>query len=66
MINNKYIKRLRESLLLNQEEFADKMAVDVSTVSRWERGVQKPKPVHLRRMVRLDKTAAVKQEEGGK
>jgi len=41
--------------MLNQKEFADVMAVDSGTVSRWERGVQKPKPVHLRRMARLSK-----------
>ena len=49
------IKKLREQLMLNQQEFADVMAVDVGTVSRWERDKQRPKPVHLRRMARLAK-----------
>ena len=49
------VKKLREGLMLNQQELADVMAVDSGTVSRWERGVQKPKPVHLRRMARLAK-----------
>ena len=52
--NNK-IRKLRAQLMLNQQEFADVMAVDSGTVSRWERGKQKPKPVHLRRMARLSK-----------
>ena len=49
------VKGLREKLMRNQQEFADIMAVDVGTVSRWERGKQRPKPVHMRRMARLSK-----------
>ena len=56
-------KKLRTKLILNQQEFADLMAVDVGTVSRWERHLQKPKPVHLRRMARLAKR---KKAEKGK
>ena len=41
--------------MLNQQEFADVMAVDKGTVSRWERGKQRPKAVHLRRLARLSK-----------
>jgi len=51
------VKKLRDRLMLNQQEFADVMAVDKGTISRWERGVQKPKPVHMRRMARLSKKA---------
>ena len=47
------VKELREKLMYNQQEFADVMAVDKGTVSRWEHGKQKPKPVHMRRMARL-------------
>ena len=43
--------------MLDQQEFADVMAVDKGTVSRWERGTQKPKAVHLRRMARLRRKA---------
>jgi len=49
------VKELRDKMMLNQQEFADVMAVDKGTISRWERGVQRPKPVHLRRMARLRK-----------
>lgn len=49
------IKNLRNQLMLNQQEFADVMAVDSGTVSRWERGKQRPKAVHLRRMARYSK-----------
>lgn len=52
---NNEVRKLRERLMLNQQEFADVMAVDSGTVSRWERGKQKPKAVHLRRMARLSK-----------
>ena len=46
-------RELRDKLMLNQQGFADVMSVDKGTVSRWERGKQKPKPVHMRRMARL-------------
>ncbi len=49
------VRKLRKALMLDQQEFADKMAVDVGTVSRWERNVQRPKAVHMRRMARLNK-----------
>ncbi len=49
------ITKLREQLLLDQQEFADVVAVDKGTVSRWERGKQRPKAVHLRRLARLFK-----------
>lgn len=49
------VRKLRKALMLDQQEFADLMAVDVGTVSRWERDIQKPKAVHLRRMAKLEK-----------
>ena len=51
------VRELRDKLMYNQQEFADVMAVDKGTVSRWERDKQKPKPVHMRRMARLSKKA---------
>lgn len=55
MVNE--VKVLRTKLKLTQAEFADKMAVDVTTISRWERNEQRPRPVHLRRMDRLQRRA---------
>ena len=55
MDNNNEVRKLRTQLMLDQQEFADVMAVDKGTVSRWERGKQKPRAVHLRRMARLSK-----------
>lgn len=49
------IKNLRNQLMLNQQEFADVMAVGPGTVSRWERGERRPRAVHLRRMARYSK-----------
>lgn len=60
MYSPKDIKELREKLILDQQEFADLMAVDIGTVSRWERGKQKPKAVHLRRMARLSRKQELK------
>lgn len=53
----KEIKKLRQKLKLDQQEFADKIAVPRETVSKWERGKQRLKAVHLRRMARLSKKA---------
>ncbi len=47
------VKKLRDQRKLSQQEFADLMRVDVGTVSRWERGEQIPRPLHLRKMDRL-------------
>ena len=55
------IRNLRKKLMLDQQEFADVMAVDKGTISRWERGIQRPKAVHLRRLARLSKR--VKNEQ---
>ena len=51
------IKKLRKDLMIDQQEFADVMAVDRGTISRWERAKQRPRAVHLRRMARLRKRA---------
>ena len=57
MNDNNKVRKLRQLLILDQQEFADVMAVDKGTVSRWERGKQRPRAVHLRRMARLQKKA---------
>ena len=49
------VKMLRELLMLSQEELALILNVDTGTVSRWERGLRRPRPVHKRRMARLRK-----------
>jgi len=56
MVETNKVRALRKKLKLSQAEFADKMAVDVTTVSRWERNQQRPRPVHLRRMDRLGRS----------
>lgn len=53
--NSEAIKALRRRLGLTQVDFAKFLDVDSITVSRWERGVRKPMPVHLRRLTRLEK-----------
>lgn len=47
------IKALRDSLKLTQSQFARKLKIDVITVSRWERGNQKPSTVAIRKLQRL-------------
>jgi transcriptional regulator with XRE-family HTH domain len=38
------LKKLREAKKLTQSALAAKLKVDVSTVSRWERGANLPRP----------------------
>lgn len=42
--------RRRRALGLNQEEAAEKLGVERSTLSRWERGENDPQPWHRRRL----------------
>jgi DNA-binding transcriptional regulator YiaG len=55
MDNSQEVKKLRKLLVLDQQEFADVMDVDKGTISRWERGLQRPRAVHLRKMNKLRK-----------
>ncbi len=38
----KTIKKLREAMVLSQEEFAEKLGVSFATVNRWENGHHDP------------------------
>ncbi|KKN74744.1 hypothetical protein LCGC14_0387860 [marine sediment metagenome] len=49
----KDIKKLRQRLGLTQKEFAGRLKVDNVTVSRWERGEQKPSQLAVRQLERL-------------
>jgi len=51
----KEVRELRLKLILDQQEFADLMKVDKGTISRWERGKQRPKAVHQRKLAGLAK-----------
>ena len=50
------IKALRDSLKLTQSKFAQRLKIDVITVSRWERGTQRPTIVAIRKLHRLQRT----------
>jgi len=52
------IRTVRERLHLTQIEFAKLLDVDAITVSRWERKLRKPQPVHRRKLERLEKKEA--------
>ncbi|MBI4378687.1 MAG: helix-turn-helix domain-containing protein [Nitrospinae bacterium] len=43
MFKREEIKNIRESLGMTQDEFARRIGVTVTTVSRWERGDSLPK-----------------------
>ncbi|MBW2562174.1 MAG: helix-turn-helix domain-containing protein [Deltaproteobacteria bacterium] len=49
------IKKLRLSKRLSQAEFAEKLGVAPMTVSRWERGVKRPRLPSQRKFDRLVK-----------
>jgi len=52
-MKGKEIQKLRAKLGLTQKEFAMRLKVDAITVSRWERGEQRPSAVALRQLERL-------------
>ena len=47
------IKQLRESLLLTQAEFAEKLGVSFETVNRWENGKHEPTMKMKRKLKKL-------------
>ena len=49
------IQKLRATLGLTQKELAARVHVDAITVSRWERGEQRPGPLAIKRLTRLAK-----------
>ncbi len=51
------IKELRKVLNLTQSELAQKVGVDVGTVSRWERGEVKPSRLAIDQLSKLVKLA---------
>jgi putative transcriptional regulator len=48
---SKLIKRIRETLLLSQEELAGKLGVSFATINRWENGHNIP-TMKARRKIR--------------
>jgi transcriptional regulator with XRE-family HTH domain len=47
------IRELRSKLGMTQEQFAAKVGVTFSTVSRWESGKSKPSPLPMRQIEEL-------------
>jgi len=55
MIQKYDVTRLRSRLGLNQEKFAEKLGVSLSSVEKWEQGQHKPRGLSLRALERLRK-----------
>jgi len=51
--------QVRKALGLTQKELAAKLKVDAITVSRWERGAQRPAQGVLKRLERLARKAGI-------
>jgi DNA-binding XRE family transcriptional regulator len=49
------IKKLRESLLITQQELADLLGVSIVTVNRWENGKYEPTMKEKRKLSKLFK-----------
>ena len=55
MIRKNDVVRLRSRLGLNQEKFAEKLGVSMSSVEKWETGQHKPRGLSVRALERLAK-----------
>ena len=56
------IKKLREVLLITQQELADLLGVSIVTVNRWENGKYEPTMKIKRRFVEFCKTNNIELE----
>ena len=56
------IKKLREVLLITQQELADLLGVSIVTVNRWENGKYEPTMKMKRKIVELSKTNNIELE----
>ena len=61
----RFVKELRQSLRLTQEQFATRVGVTFSTVNRWENGRGKPSPLAMRRIEELRAEAGPRRESKG-
>lgn len=59
----KLVKMLREKLILTQNEFADLLGVNYTSVSRWENGSFEPTIKIKRKIIDLCKKNNIKLEE---
>jgi len=55
MIQKYDVVRLRSRLRLNQEKFAEKLGVSLSSIEKWESGRHKPRGLSVRALERLRK-----------
>jgi putative transcriptional regulator len=55
MIQKYDVVRLRSRLGLNQEKFAEKLGVSMSSVEKWETGQHTPRGLSVRALERLAK-----------
>jgi len=59
----KLVKKLRDKLIMSQEEFAAFLGVSFASISRWENGKYEPTIKIKRRIVELCKEYNVELEE---
>jgi DNA-binding transcriptional regulator YiaG len=64
--NGKRILKIREALDLTQEEFARRLGVIVTTVSRWENGHVTPRGLSIRALETCETESAAKAKGKGK
>lgn len=57
------IKKLRDKLIMTQEEFADLLGVSITSVNRWETGKHLPTTKVKRKIVELCKQNNVNMED---
>lgn len=53
------IKNIRDKLFLSQEGMAHALGVSYATFSRWERGLSKPSPLAMEKLIKIKKEHAI-------
>ena len=51
-----YVKSLRIALGLTQEQFASRLGISFTTVSRWETGIHRPTRYYLKVLRNVERT----------
>lgn len=59
---SKRVRKLRSQLCITQQDLAAALGVTMMTVSRWERGLNKPRGELLKRFAKIERTSKLPKD----